>query len=72
MTITINLWWFAIAWLAWIAVGIILLLPLNYIAYRHREPGHWGLSFWRTLGRPRWAWLLQVLAWPIALAEALR
>jgi len=72
MTITINLWWFIIPWMAWIAIGIVLLLPLNYIAYRRDPWPHWGLSFWRTLGRPRWSWLLQVFAWPIALAEALR
>lgn len=78
VTPTIYAWWL---W-PYLATGVVLYLPLNYIAHRRTVRGE---SFVNSLIYRRFAWtrarrykriawdfLLQVTCWPLAAWEATR
>lgn len=70
VTITLHLWWL---WV-YLAVGAVLWLPLEYLAWRQKTP---RTTFWRDLRRvlplrPWWSSLAIVAVWPVAVWEELR
>lgn len=80
VTITLYLWWL----LAYLGIGLVLFLPLNYVAYR-KYAKNFRNGFIRniTSGNYRWTtgkrvrnfvgrFTLQVLVWPLALWEVIR
>lgn len=69
VTLTLHLWWLA----AYIAIGAVLWLPMEWWANRRTSPRR---LFWRQLGRllrhQPWSPALAIACWPLALWEALR
>ncbi len=74
ITLTLQAWWVV----AYLLVGAVLLLPLEYVA--HRGIHNPGYGFWRGLQRGcrdrgliRWCFALAVViaAWPVAAWEVL-
>lgn len=69
LTITLQLWWL----LAYLAVGVVLVLPLEWLAWRsiHHPPPFWR-ELARGLRRRPWMPLVAIAVWPYALIEAVR
>lgn len=74
MTITIHLWHL----LAYLGVGVFLLVPLNYWAHRQiHNPGPFWKSFFRSIRMFGWKdslrmLVMQVTLWPVAVWETFR
>lgn len=66
VTITLHLWWL---WV-YLAIGTILWLPLNWLAWRNIAPPQ--PPFWRLVWRNPLTNLLTVVCWPIAVWESVR
>lgn len=69
ITVTLHAWWL----LVYLLVGVVLWLPLEWLAYRKTYNPQGG--FWRTLrvalhGDVQRVALL-VVAWPFAIKEAI-
>jgi len=65
LTVTLHLWWL---W-AYLAVGVVLVLPINWLALRQIAAPR--PRFWQLVRRHPWTNLLTVALWPAALWELL-
>jgi hypothetical protein len=68
MTITINLWHLIWGAVTYIAVGVLLYLPLNLWALTRISNPDTRAQLRRRIFRLR-PFLVQVVAWPLAIAE---
>lgn len=70
VTLTFHLWWL----LAYLAVGVVLYLPLNGLANRQLTNRVSLLQALRRNGVVRFAtaFVVQVVAWPLAVWEVVR
>lgn len=70
VTMTLHLWWL----LAYLAVGVVLYLPLNWMANRQVTNRVSLLHILRRNGVINFvtAFVVQVVAWPLAVWELVR
>lgn len=69
VTVTLHAWWL----LAYMAVGLVLWLPLEWVAWRstHAREGFGSRLYQGLRGRPLVP-LFTMLLWPLAIWEAVR
>lgn len=69
VTVTFYAWWV----LVYLAVGVVLFFPLNYLAWRHTvNPRPFWHEFRRNWTRRWYVIPATVVLWPLALWEEVR
>lgn len=70
LTVTLHLWWL---W-AYLAIGLVLWLPLEWLAWRSlaRPRDSYWRSFARGIRGRWWLPLTIVCLWPVAVWEEVR